>query len=716
MLTGASASQVCPTAASPSARRFAGSRTTTKPQGCRCPALGARVAVSRSRRTTSSPTGSARKRLTMRRCESSCPRSRQAAPAAAASRGTVASAIETRKSRRRKASMAGTLRVRASLSMPAALSRGFSPARRVRSRNPLRSMSLLERLLPRWRHADPDVRAAAAREMGPEDRQRLAHLAATDDDVRVRRIAIKKLDDAGVLERLAASDPDQTLRELAGERALEVLIACASSGPAAECERSLERLSDQRGLTRVAMAAEHETIRRAALARVSSERSLRDVARGAADPAIRRQALARIRDWDVLRTIAVGDGPPDVALEAVDRIGDAETLRAIADTPSASKAVRQRARSRLSEDADAVAAVGVKEGHARQLDLCTAVQALRAESDVLRAAARVREAAREWERLAARIQPREDVSQRFAAACEAILADADVLERRREEVERARLAEEENLAAREELCAHVEALDAAGAPQELARARSAWRAPAPLSGEHGAALERRFALACDEAEARHRRHEAADARRARLEAVVAEAEALATETPVPPAKAWRAVERRWNDLASGEARDAAVAELSRRLADAGARLASRRRDADERRAEEQQANLARLDALCTKLGELAAAEALKPSTARKTLGAADAALADLGPLPPAERRAAWTERLTERRDELLRRVRREEETEEWRRWANTAAQEDIIRRIEALLEANDLAEGTRVLGRLQDEWAEVSTASPDRAQ
>jgi hypothetical protein len=61
-------------------------------------------------------------------------------------------------------------------------------------------------------------------------------------------------------------------------------------------------------------------------------------------------------------------------------------------------------------------------------------------------------------------------------------------------------------------------------------------------------------------------------------------------------------------------------------------------------------------------------------------------------------------------------ARQPDETEEWRRWANTSAQEQIIQRVEALLEANDLAEGTRILPKLQAEWAAVSTATPDKAQ
>src|SRR5262249_60937789 len=127
-------------------------------------------------------------------------------------------------------------------------------------------------------------------------------------------------------------------------------------------------------------------------------------------------------------------------------------------------------------------------------------------------------------------------------------------------------------------------------------------------------------------------------------------------------------------------------------------------------------NVKRLEALCTRIEELAGAESCKPGAGRRELHAADAALGDLGPLPSTERRAAWIERLTEARDRLLRRVAQEEHTEEWRRWANVGAQEEIIARIQALLDANDLAEGTRFLPRVQQEWAQVASASADKSQ
>jgi hypothetical protein len=72
-------------------------------------------------------------------------------------------------------------------------------------------MSFLERLQPRWRRSDPEVRAAAVREMGARDQARLETLARSDPDAKVRRIAIKKLEDPERLDA-ARGQTDEDLR------------------------------------------------------------------------------------------------------------------------------------------------------------------------------------------------------------------------------------------------------------------------------------------------------------------------------------------------------------------------------------------------------------------------------------------------------------------------------------------------------------------------
>ena len=99
------------------------------------------------------------------------------------------------------------------------------------------------------------------------------------------------------------------------------------------------------------------------------------------------------------------------------------------------------------------------------------------------------------------------------------------------------------------------------------------------------------------------------------------------------------------------------------------------------------------------------AEAASLRAARRELRAVEAALQDLGPLPPSERREAWTERLSAARDELMGRLGRRR-----RRRSGAAGRTPARRRRSSSAsrrcsQSNDLAEGTRQLGRLQEEWA-----------
>src|SRR5262245_16747607 len=567
-------------------------------------------------------------------------------------------------------------------------------------------MDLIDRLRPRWRHPDPEIRAAAVRELDVET-HRLGAIARDDPDPRVRRVAIRKLDDPGALEQVAASDSDPALRDLAVERLHEVLVAVACSArPPSECDSALARLADDARLATVAATAVHELVRRAALSRVTTDRALRDIVRRATDAAIRHEALARIHDTAVLRAIAVAEGPPDAALLAIDRIQDVGTLRAIADNRAAARAVRQRAQGRLT--AAGAPALDVKATRARQLELCTMVHALRADTDVLRAAARVHEARHEWQELASTVQPRDDVAERFTAACEAIESDAASLLRRQAAVEGARGVLGEQLAARRVLCDRVEELDGADALRDLAEARDAWGRLPVAAGAESAELGRRFAAAAQACEVRHQRWLARHA----VEEMVADAEGFANADPLPAVTAWKALEQRWT-ASSGP--DVTVA-LRDRFARAAERLQGRWREGEQRDEERRRKNVARLEALCARLDDLAQSPSLKPGPARRALEEAEGALLDLGPLPAAERRTAWTERLEEARSQVLRRLGEIEETEQWRRWANTSAQEELIARVEALLESNDLREGTRQLGRLQEEWEKVATATPDKSQ
>ena len=74
-------------------------------------------------------------------------------------------------------------------------------------------MSFLDRFKPqpKYRSPDPAIRLAGIAEL-PDDAEHrgvIAELAASDEDVRVRRAAIARLGTAGYLSRLARTEKDE---------------------------------------------------------------------------------------------------------------------------------------------------------------------------------------------------------------------------------------------------------------------------------------------------------------------------------------------------------------------------------------------------------------------------------------------------------------------------------------------------------------------------
>src|SRR5688572_14346037 len=93
-------------------------------------------------------------------------------------------------------------------------------------------MGILEKLRPqpRWKHADPAVRAAAVYELGPDESDALRALAREDAEARVRRAAVTRLDDLAILGDIARTDPDEDVRV----EAIRALAGLAAETPSVD--------------------------------------------------------------------------------------------------------------------------------------------------------------------------------------------------------------------------------------------------------------------------------------------------------------------------------------------------------------------------------------------------------------------------------------------------------------------------------------------------
>lgn len=543
-------------------------------------------------------------------------------------------------------------------------------------------MGLLDLFRPRWKHSDPSVRAEAIKDLSPDDLPRLSQVARHDSDPRIRRIALKKINDPDLLGELSQHDPDEGLRRDAAEKANELLLAAAL---AADNEaRSLavtERLSAQRSLVEVACRAAHPNVRQAAFARLSEERFLVEVARRSTDSELRLSAVERIKTPEALRDLLLLEINKEIGQRAISRLNP---------TDSGERAI-------LTEVAQ------------------------RARNKSLRTWAR--------ERLGMAVVKGSAAPEQAAAAAD---TESDAAREKGE-----RLCQRLEVAAKS-----TDPEDFVDADEEIARVRAEWQA---IADELAVALRKRFDRALSRFQERRdvllkkqpktqgpavkpapvlrlppaARNEAETEKPAIAEKAPAKRPAESpAETPavLPPhedsEEKKRAEAARARKEEERKQREAEQAERRR--------LESEKRAAEEKaRAEAQERNLARVEEHCARLEQMAQAETLRPKQVEQALKQAHDVMVQANPLPR-DRATQARKRYDAARAALVIKLHDFRENEDWQRWANLPRLEALCQKIEALAAAleggaprNEVASQLKTL---QAEWKTVGPAPKEKSE
>jgi Domain of Unknown Function (DUF349) len=646
-------------------------------------------------------------------------------------------------------------------------------------------MSFLDRFKPhpKWKHADSAVRLASVDELmldDPEQQRALVELAGTDEDVRVRRAAVSRIEGVADLVPLASAERDEQLRRELTDRL--VAIATAPSDSDGDAALALEGLEDQKQLASVAKSSPHETVRTAALGRVHDVRTLSGVARHALDPQTALDAVARVPDPAELLNIALKTEHKDAGLAALERItaagpsGEVRTTLELAATRAKNKSVAKRARTMLQtiEEAAAAERAALEQWRQRVALVLARVEALAAAPVGADTSVQLANAEADWLELAGSgtfaVDP--DTNARFGA----LVTDAHgAIERFEQERAERRAAEERRVslrAAKQELCERVEALRGEDTLEAIDKARGEWEGllnraadadqDAPVVDESDAELHSRFEDACRRAAERQANRQAVAQIGQRLDALSREAERIASAGSVEPVDhiepaqwepsadavqgertgepvktepvgepinqaAWGQIAAEWTSLI-GKAEDLAP-PIAQRFADAERKMAER---AAERRAAEERVarqHVQRIEQLIERAQTRAAAEDL-------TLREADRIGRDLrsameapaGPLAENNHeRHTLIERLKGALAVVTPRLQDLREMDEWKRFANAAVQEELIARTEALrtkyhFEADgapsteDIEKAARELHEIQERWKQVAEAPRAQAQ
>src|SRR5688572_20311413 len=551
-------------------------------------------------------------------------------------------------------------------------------------------MGILEKLRPqpRWKHADPAVRAAAVYDLGPDEADALRALAREDADAHVRRAAVNRVDALSVLADVARTDPDEEVRAEAVRGLAGLAAEAAEPASAAEAVRQLLSLGRTREVVVVARENRDSSIRAAVIDLLDDARALASISRHAPDAQTRLRALARLSDPAELLNVALKSEHTDTAVAALERIEATEALSAVAKG-ARNKVASRRAKMKVRQIEEAVQpqvepAVKMSADDLQRARLLLAraesVVAVADPDDAARALADVR---LEWAEFGADVEIESALAQQFDSASEAAReAIAERQQERAAEEERARAIAQEQ-ADRLAIVREIEELTGEGAPDRIAELRVQWDSLPPMPSEYAASLNRRFQDASRAFEDRERRRLLAAAAAGRLDTLATELEQLvASGQPVEEIVArWRGLRRDADVLCEHADANPSAAE---RLDRAVATLEEKEHEHQQVRDKQEQDNLRRLQQLCRQVETLAASEPI-------TLKAGDRALRDIRtaieqrvPLPSKKDRQEVQARLEQARAVIGPRVQELRDADEWQRWANLQVQEELCREMETL--------------------------------
>jgi Domain of Unknown Function (DUF349) len=604
-------------------------------------------------------------------------------------------------------------------------------------------MSFLDRFKPqpKYRNPDPTIRLAGLAEL-PDDAEHwgvIAELAASDEDVRVRRAAIARVAVVGYLARLARTERDEGLRRELADRL--VAIANAPADTDGDAAQALDGLADQKSFAAIAKASPHDTVRTAALARVHDVKMLASVARHATDPQIALEAVGRVTDAAELASVALKTDHKEAGITALERALEASRSdlerRDLLDgmaTRAKSKGVNKRARAILQEMDEAEAGRrAVREAWERRISAVLArVEALAAAPGTQDTATLLADAESEWRELAGDAEPDliERLNARLSGARGAIERHLEKEAERRAEAERAAerrarfvgLCERVNMLRGDDTLVEIDI--------EIQKARAEWEGmPGATPQElEDAELRARFEEACRRASERHANRQELQRVRGRLEELSFEAERLSQPDEATPEDAresgWQAATAEWRTLvAQADGLDPAIAA---RFAEAEARVKQR---ADEKRAAAERAlkqHVQRVEQLIERTQKRVAAEDLTLREADRAVRDLRSALESPPPIGPREQHAL-VERLKAALADMAPRLHELREMDEWKRFANAAVQEELIAKAEALRvkygidnpdgpKPEDIEKAARELHEIQERWKQVAEAPRAQAQ
>ena len=594
-------------------------------------------------------------------------------------------------------------------------------------------MGFLDIFRPKWRHSDPEVRAQAVRELGTDHYKTLVEIVRKDPEARIRRIALKHIDDASLLREIADGDDDEGLRSAAAEKVGEILVTEALDRDPERAMRALGKLGNARDFATVARKTAAPTVRRAALGRIKDARVLADVARRADSAEARLEAISELDDETLLKDVAIQEEQKSVAMAALEKVRTLALLETVARnaknktirkaakerTPAAGgagtssssgvpKSAQDQAETKSLRGAAVMSHAEKKAKRARLLQICLATEGLARSSDFEAASAGIADLKDQWIEIGT-VPGTDELEKRFGKALAGFESNKRAAQER-EAQERAEKAEQQR---RREADARAKAaVEAApvveAAPAEVVAPVAPAAEAAPVEDE-ATRLAREEAQRAErearKAEDKARRDEARAVRIADLAAESERVEALLESSDGKRIEGTLRGARGVLKALKGPAAAADESEARDRLARAIDKLATRvgeLRDAEDWK---RWANVPKLEEICKEAEALAEviAEVEDKRRAPQVLKELERRWKQAGPVPQSKQKELW-ERYRKAADAVQEKSKEFFEKLDASSGDNLKKKEELCVRAEALIESTDWRGTSAELKKLQDEW------------
>lgn len=541
-------------------------------------------------------------------------------------------------------------------------------------------MALFDIFRPDWKNSDWNIRLRAIKALS-DDQETLFELAQNDPQKEVRLAAAKQLKDPSKLEQLTSASSDKEITRTAAANLNNIFR-----------DQLLEKGQDEESI--------------ALIPRITDDAILADIVRKTDNVRIKMEIINNLSAQKILGDLTKENCGKEFGLSLLGKITDPEILQTVAAKGS-NKAVRNAAQEKLDSLQPQSESASLSETAVHKLEaICSKAESLVDSLAFQQTGLWYNQAQSEW--MTHDPEGTSPLIERFLAAKNRFEEQRDVREKQIEEEKQRILAKQETENRKEAICQRLEALsvDDPELLEKLEEINSEWSqlGQLPESKEQGYRI--RFETCAQELGRKVSIAQEEQETAAELEQLCLKVENLA-ETAAPEELIESESLYHWPETTL---ETICVEDLKNRFDTALGTILERLESYQEALDSSRKERLQKLEDLVNRISSIDPQE--NPGKAHAEVREAKDTWRQLNGNSVPELREKYQKHL----DKFYDKFRETREMQKWNEWHNKTRLEELVQRVEALSEENDLPRIAAIIREAQQEWKSIGHAGKEASQ